>query len=97
LNGIYRAREFGKHAIASGIGNSPAMLSNKAVHNFARGSEGAQRTGLVLAHQARVPGHVCREDRCQTPFDPLLLPGFHSYSPALGTSCFGRQWGARVA
>ena len=29
--------------------------------------------GLVLANQARVPGHVRSEDRCQTPFDPLFL------------------------
>jgi hypothetical protein len=50
LNSINRAREFGQHTIASRVGDSAAMLRNKSVHNFARGSEGAQRPRLVLAH-----------------------------------------------
>ena len=49
------------------------MLLNEPVHNLARGAQGAQRPGLVLAHQARVARHVGGEDRCQTPFDPLFL------------------------
>jgi len=77
LNGIYSARKFREHAVASRVGDSPAMLRNKSVHNFARGSEGAQRTGLVLTHQTRVSSYVGGEDRRETPFGPLLLFGLH--------------------
>ena len=85
LDGIDRARELGQHAVASRVGDPAAMVPNQPVHDLASGSEGAQRPGLVLAHQARVPGHVSCEDRCQTPFDPLFVWWLHR------SSC-RRQW-----
>ena len=77
LDRIDRAQELGQDAIASGIGNSASVIANQPIHDLASGSEGTQRPGLVLAHQARIAGNVRNEDRCQTPFDPLFLLGRH--------------------
>ena len=61
---------------------SPSMTSRAAAiaHN---------RPGLVLADQARVPGHVRSEDRRQPTFDPLFVWWLHRSSPALGNGAPG--------
>ena len=84
LNRIHGARELREHAIASRVGDPAAMLGDEPVHDLAGGSQGAQRPGLVLAHQARVSGHVGSENRRQTPFDPLFLLGMHRFTLPLG-------------
>jgi hypothetical protein len=80
LNSIHGARKLCENAIASGVGDPASMLGDEAVHDLASGSQGAQGPGLVLAHQARVPGHVRRKDRRKTPFDPLFVLRRHRFT-----------------
>jgi hypothetical protein len=72
----------GKDAIASRVGDPAVMLRNKSVHYLPSGGQGAQSPGLVLAHQARVPGYVGGKDRRETPFDPLFLLWLHPVAPS---------------
>src|SRR3954447_18664358 len=81
LDGIHRARELGKHAIASGVGDPAAVVPNQPIHDLASGSEAAQGPGLVLAYKAAVARDVSSEDRCQTPFSPLSLLRLHPDAP----------------
>src|SRR4051794_29644190 len=73
LHGVSRAGELRQHAIASGVGDPPAMLLDEPVHNLTGGAQGAQCPSLVLAYKAAVARDVGGEDRCQTPFDPVFL------------------------
>jgi len=71
LHGINDAWELGQDAVAYRVGDSAPMLGNEAVHDLAMRRERAKRRDLVLAHQARVPGHVGGKDCRQPALDPL--------------------------
>jgi hypothetical protein len=83
LNGIDRARELSQDAIASRICDPAPVVPNQPIHDLASGSQGAECPSFVLADQARVPGHIRSEDRCQPSLDPLFLFGRHR-SPLSG-------------
>ena len=74
LDGINGAGELGQDTVASGVGDPSAMFRNEAVHDLAMGGQGAERSDLILAHQARIACHVSREDRRQPSLDLVLLP-----------------------
>src|SRR5215204_6829346 len=47
LDCINSTREFGQHAVTSGVRNPSAMGGDKAVHDLASDGRGAKRPGLV--------------------------------------------------
>ena len=73
LDGIHGAWELRQHAVPCRVGDPAAMVLNQPIHDLASSGHSAQRPGLVLADQARVPGHVRSEDRRQPTFDPLFV------------------------
>ena len=66
LNGINDARELGQNAVPCRVRNASAMFGNDPVHDLAVGRHSS--VPVILAHEARITGHVRREDRGQTPF-----------------------------
>jgi hypothetical protein len=74
LDGINSTRKLGQDTVASRICDPSAVLGDQPVHHLAMARQGAERLNLVVAHQARIPCHVSREDRRQPSLDPVLLP-----------------------
>jgi hypothetical protein len=73
LDGIDGAGELSQNTITCRIGDPPAVLSDKSVHDLAMSSQGPERPDFILLHEARIASHVSREDGCQPPLDPVLL------------------------
>jgi hypothetical protein len=73
LNGIYSTWELGQDTVASGVGNSSALLGYQPVNDLAMSSQDVERPNLIQVHQARVACHIRREDCYQPPLDPVLL------------------------
>ena len=62
-HGIHDAREFGEQAVASVLYDPAAVLADRWINEFDEMSlEALVRALLVLAHQPRIPDHICGED-----------------------------------
>ena len=79
LDGIDRARKLRQHAVASRVGDPPAMIGMRA-SIISRAAPGRERPSLVLAYEAEYRD-VRGEDRCQTSFNPLSWLRMHSSNP----------------
>ena len=77
LNGIHGARELREHAVARGVGDPAAVLRDEAVQDLPARREQAKCPDLVRAHQARIAGHVRREDRGELALHSLVWCGRH--------------------
>ena len=67
------AGEFDQHAVAGGFDDAAAMLRDLGIDEFAPDRlQRRERAFLVVAHQPRIAGDIGRQNRRQSPFDPLL-------------------------
>ena len=72
-NRVHRAGEFQQRTVAHELDDTAGMRGDRRIDQFApQRVKPCKRPRLVDPHEARIPDHVGRQDRCQPPLQSFF-------------------------